>query len=134
MSPLGNDFWSDFDGTHSGHDLALAQTMRTVRAIRGVERPRAQVQEEIRAALSHLCAAIEGLVEWMEQERRTDSEALQLLDSLKKIGDDVVRSLSACPLPMIAPRESTDLSSTSPSAARLATDRAKTANKPEVDR
>ena len=109
MSPLGRDFWSDFYGTHSEHDLALAQTMRTVRAIRGTERSRARVQGDIRAALSHLCAAMEGLVEWMEQEQRTDSEALQLIDGLRKVGDGAVRCLSACPLELVLQKESGDL-------------------------
>ena len=105
--PLRSDFWSDFYGPHAEHDLALAQTMRTVRAIRGTEPPPAGVQEELRAGLAHLCAAMEGLVEWMEQERRADPEALQLIASLRKIGDDVVRCLSASPLKMILPRGST---------------------------
>lgn len=108
MSPLSRDFWSDFYGTHAEHDLALAQTLRTVRAIRGSERSRAGVQADIRAALSHLTAAMEGLVEWMEQEQRTDAEALQLIDSLRKLGDGVVRSLSACPLELVMQKESSD--------------------------
>lgn len=107
VSPLRSDFWSDFYGPHAEHDLALAQTMRTVRAIRGVEQPRAGVQEEIRAGLSHLCAAMEGLAEWMAQEGRTDPEALQLIATLREIGDGVVRCLSACPIEMILQREST---------------------------
>jgi len=108
VSRLGNDFWRDFHATPSEHDLALAQTMRTVRAIRGSERPRAPVIEEIRAVLSHLGAAMEGLVEWMEQRRRTDSEALQLVASLRKMGDEAVRCLSACPLDMILQEESAE--------------------------
>jgi len=79
--------------------------MRTVRAIRGSERPRAPVNEEIRATLSHLRAAMEGLVQWMEQRGRTDSEALQLMASLRKMGDEIVRCLSACPLEMILQEE-----------------------------
>jgi len=106
VSPLRSDFWSDFYGPHAEHDLALAQTVRTVRAIRGVERPRAGVHEELRAGLSHLCAAMEGLAEWMEQERRPDPEALQLIANLRKIADGVVRSLSACPLEMIVQKGS----------------------------
>lgn len=107
MSPLRSDFWSDFYGPHAEHDLALAQTVRTVRAIRGVEQPRAGVHEELRAGLSHLCTAMEGLAEWMEQEQRIDSEALQLIADLRKIGDGVVRCLTACPIEMIAQREPT---------------------------
>ena len=108
MSPLGRDFWSDFYGTRTEHDLALAQTMRAVRAIRGPERSRAGVQRDIHAALSHLTTAMEGLVEWMEQEQRTDTEALQLIDSLRKLGDGVVRCLSACPLALVRQKESSD--------------------------
>jgi len=105
LSPLSRDFWSDFYGAHTEHDLALAQTLRTVRAIRGSERSRARVQADIRAALSHLTVAMEGLVGWMEQEQRTDAEALQLLDSLRKLGDGVVRCLAACPLEMVLQKD-----------------------------
>ncbi len=75
--------------------------MRTVRAIRGADRPRDGVPEEIRAALAHLCAAMEGLVDWMEQEGAANSNATQLLKQLQTLGDGVVRCLSACPVEII---------------------------------
>jgi hypothetical protein len=105
VSRFGSEFWRDSPALHTEPDLALAQTMRTIRAIRGGESPHASVQEEIRAALAHLCSAMNRLVEWMEQERRTDSEALQLMGSLREMGDGVVRCLSACPLDMIFSEE-----------------------------
>lgn len=101
MSHLGSDFWNDFDGRRTDRDSALIQTMRTVRAIRGADRPRAEVPEEIRAALAHLCAAMDGLVDWMEQERRADPDAVKLLGNLQEIGSGIVRCLSACPLDII---------------------------------
>jgi hypothetical protein len=108
VPPLRSDFWTDFYGTRGEHDGALAQTVRTVRAIRGADRPRG-VPEEIRAALTHLCAAMDGLVEWMEQEQRLApealQEALQLIDRLRALGDGVVRCLAACPLDMVAQQE-----------------------------
>ena len=101
MSHLGSDFWNDFDGRRTDQDTALIQTMRTVRAIRGTDRPRAEVPDEIRAALAHLCDAMDGLVDWMEQERRADPDAVALLGTLQLVGAGVVRCLSACPLDMI---------------------------------
>ena len=109
MSRFGNDFWRIFHSASTDQDLALAQTMRTVRAIRGGENPHPSVQDEIQAALSHLCAAMNRLVEWMEQERRTDSDALQLMDRLREMGDGVARCVSACPLGMILQGESAEL-------------------------
>ncbi|HET7264424.1 MAG TPA: hypothetical protein VFL28_07120 [bacterium] len=108
MSHLGSDFWHDFEGTRTDQDVALIQTMRTVRAIRGADRPRAGVPEEIRAALAHLCAAMEGLVDWMEQEGGTDSNAMQLLQDLHRVGDGVVRCLSACPVQIILEKADED--------------------------
>jgi hypothetical protein len=106
VSRFGSEFWGDLHAAPSEQDIALAQTMRTVRAIRGGEHPRAPVQEEMRAALSHLRAAMERLVEWMERRRRADSETLELIASLRKLGDGVVRCLSECPLEMILWEES----------------------------
>jgi hypothetical protein len=117
VSRFGSDFWRSFDEAPIEQDLALAQTLRTVRAIRGVDAPQAPVQdvphasvrEEMQAALTHLCAAMSRLVEWMEQERRTDPEALQLMSRLRETGDGLVRCLSACPIAMISQAEPTDL-------------------------
>lgn len=101
MSHLGSNFWNDFDGRRTDPDTALIQTMRTVRAIRGADRARPKVPEEIRAALAHLYAAMDGLVDWMEQERRADPDAVKLLGNLQEVGASVVRCLSACPLDII---------------------------------
>lgn len=102
VASSGSGFYSSWDE----QDLALAQTIRAVRAIRGTARPRAEmpgvgVQEEIRAALGHLCSAMDGLVGWMQQRGQVHSEALQLVVRLRQAGDAVAQCMAECPVDVV---------------------------------
>lgn len=101
MASSGSSFYAGWDE----QDLALAQTIRAVRAIRGTAAragvPGVGVQEEMRAALAHLCAAMDGLVDWMQQRGRADSEALQLVARLRRAGDAVAQCMAECPVEVV---------------------------------